>query len=170
MRRHLFTHLLIGAALAGSASLIAVAAPVGVAGATVLTSSCTTLTGTTTTTAKTSTEMLSGCSGTASSLTGKSGKVAVKQTAKGTGGSGTATVTWATNKTSIETFTYKESLGTSNKCANKTGYTKLAEAAETGKVTGGTATGMVGGTVTSNACAYSKSGKVYLFNLGPVKS
>jgi hypothetical protein len=85
--------------------------------------------------------------------------------------SGTATVKWATGKTSKETYKYTELLGTKNKCAAKTGYTKLAEAAETGKVVaGGTATGMVGGAVTTNACAYSKSGKVYIFNLGPVKS
>jgi hypothetical protein len=168
MRRHFLTHLMIGAALAGSASLIAVAAPAGVAGAATLTSSCTTLTGVTTATATKSTEKLSGCSGTASALTGKTGTVAVTTNMKTK--SGTATVTWATKKTSIESYKYSELLGSKNKCANKSGYTKLAEAVETGKVTGGTATAMKNGVVTSNACAYSKSGKVYIFNLGPVKS
>jgi hypothetical protein len=160
---------MIGAALAGSASLIAVAAPAGVASAAPLTSSCTTLTGVTTATATKSTEKISGCSGSAKSLTGVSGTIAVTTNQKTK--SGTAVVTWATKKTSKETYKFTELTGSKNNCATKSGYTKLAKAVETGKVVaGGTATAMVGGAVTANACAYSKSGKVYIFNQGPVKS
>ena len=167
MRRHNAIRLVVCAALAGSASLAAVAIPGGIASAAPLTLSCTTLTGVTTATATSSTEHLSGCSGTAKTLTGTSGTAAVKtnlSTKKGT-----AVVTWATHKTTDESYSFTELLGTSNKCPAKTGYSKFAEAKESGTVTGGTATAMKGGAVTAIACAYGKSGKVYIFNDGPVK-
>ena len=67
MRRHLPTRVVLCAALAGAASLTAVAIPGGIAGAAAKTLSCTTLTGNETT------EAISGCSGTGSSQTGTKG-------------------------------------------------------------------------------------------------
>ena len=162
--------ILVCAALAGSASLAAVAIPGGIASAAPLTLSCTTLTGTTTVTATSSTEHLSGCSGTAKTLTGTTGTAAVKTNLSTH--SGTATVTWATKKTSTESYKFTELTGSKNLCPARTGYSKLAEAKETGSVTGGTATAMKGGAVTANACAYFKGtnhSTVYIFNDGPVK-
>ena len=151
--------------MAGSAALAATGVPGGIASAAVLTSSCTTLTGTSTA------QNLSGCTGTASSLTGSKGSVTVVNNL--TTKTGVATVHWTTGKTSIESYSYTELFKTANKCANKTGYTKIAEAPEKGTVTGGTATGMIGGAVISTACAYSKTGvakTIFIFNLGAVKS
>ena len=154
--------LMVCAALAGSASLAAVAIPGGTASAAPLTLSCKTLTGSETA------QTISGCSGTASKETGTKGTSTVKNNlSKKTG---VATVKWSTKKTSIESYSYTELLGASNKCPAKSGYTKVAEAPEKGKVTGGTATGMIGGAVTGTACAYSKSGKISIFNDGPIKS
>ena len=159
------TRLLIcAAAVAGTASMTAMAVPGGIASAAApLTLSCTTLTGSETA------QSISGCTGNASKLTGTKGTSTVKNNlSKETE---VATVKWtSTKKTSIESYSYTELTGTKNKCAAKAGYTKLAEAVEKGKVTGGTATAMVGGAVTGTVCAYSKSGKISIFNLGPVKS
>ena len=85
--------------------------------------------------------------GTASKETGTKGTSTVKNNLSKK--SGVATVKWTTGKTSIESYTYTEELGSSNKCPAKSGDTKVAEAPEKGKVTGGTATGMVGGAVTA---------------------
>jgi len=154
--------ILVCAAVAGSASVAAVTIPGGIASATPLTLSCTSLSGSETA------QSISGCTGTASKETGSKGTSTVKNNlAKKTG---VATVKWTTGKTSIESYSYKELFGSSNKCAAKTSYSKVAEAPETGKVTGGTATAMVGGAVTGTACAYSKSGKISIFNMGPIKS
>jgi hypothetical protein len=154
--------LICAAAVAGTASMTAASVPGGIASASALTLSCTTLTGSETA------QSISGCTGTASKLTGTKGTSTVKNnTSKKTG---VATVKWtSTKKTSIESYTYTELTGTKNKCAAKAGYVKLAEAVEKGKVTGGTATAMIGGAVTGTVCAYSKSG-IHIFNLGPVKS
>jgi len=78
-----------------------------------------------------------------------------------------ATITWATKKTSIESFTYK--VVTPNVCPAVSGYTKLIEVSESGSVTGGTATGLKGGAVSGKVCIY-KHGSTYLVkNLGPQK-
>jgi hypothetical protein len=163
MRRHLATRLVLCAAFAGSASLAAVAVPGGFASATTAkTLSCTTLTGGETT------QAISGCSGSGSSQTGTKGtsKVVNNLSKK----SGTATITWtSTKKTSIEKYTYTEDTGTKNTCAVKSGYTKLAMAVEKGTVTGGTATLLKGGAVSGTVCAYSKSGKISVYNKGAQK-
>lgn len=169
MHRHLLTRLTICAALAGSASLAAVAVSGSISGATTpaKTLSCTTLTGSGTATSQTI--AISGCSGSASNQTGTKGtsKVTTNASTK----KGTATITWtSTKKTSVESYTYTEDTGSKNTCATKSGYTKLAMAVEKGTVTGGTATELKGGAVTATVCAYSKSGKIYIFNKGPVKS
>ena len=162
--------ILVCAALAGSASLAAVVIPGGIASASPLTLSCTHLTGTTTATATSSTEHLSGCSGTAKTLTGTTGTAAVKTNLATK--TGTATVTWATKKTSTESYKFTELTGSKNLCPGRTGYSKVAEAKETGSVTGGTAKAMKGGAVTATACAYFKGtnhSTIYIFNDGPVK-
>ena len=85
---------------------------------------------------------------------------------------GTATVTWATKKTSTESYKFTELTGSKNLCPGRTGYSKVAEAKETGSVTGGTAKAMKGGAVTATACAYFKGSNhstIYIFNDGPVK-
>jgi hypothetical protein len=168
MQRHLLTRLTICAALAGSAaSVAAVAAPGGIAGAAAKTLSCKTLTGSGTATSQTI--ALSGCTGTASNQTGAKGTATVKTSASSK--KGTVTIKWtSTKKTSIESYTYVEDTGSKNTCAAKSGYTKLAMAVEKGSVTGGTATELRGGAVTATVCAYSKSGKIWIFNKGPVKS
>jgi hypothetical protein len=167
MHRHLLTRLTICAALAGTASVAALAVPGGIAGAAAKTLSCTTLTGSGT--ASSQTIAISGCTGTGSSQTGSKGtsKVTTNASTK----KGTATITWtSTHKTSIESYSFVEDTGSKNTCATRSGYTKLAMAIEKGTVTGGTATALKGGAVTSTVCAYSKSGKIYIFNKGAVKS
>ena len=165
MRRHLPIRLAIcAAALAGSASVAAVAVPGGIAGAAAKTVTCTKLTGSGTIAKQTIS--LSGCTGTASGQTGSTGSGTA--TTNSSKKSGTASIKWKTGKTSVETYTFKEDLGSSNNCPAKTGYTKLAKAIETGKVSSGSATELNGGAVTADACAYSKSGKIYIFNDGPV--
>ena len=169
-RLNLPARILVCAALAGSASLAAVVIPGGIASASPLTLSCLHLTGTTTATATSSTEHLSGCSGTAQKLTGTTGTAAVKTNLATK--TGTATVTWATKKTSTESYKFTELTGSKNLCSAKTGYSKVAEAKETGSVKGGTATAMKGGAVTATACAYFKGSNhstIYIFNKGPVK-
>lgn len=146
--------------MAGSASVAAVTIPGGIASATPLTLSCTSLSGSETA------QIFSGGTGTASKETGSKGTSTVNNNL--TKKTGVATVKWTTGKTSVESYSYKELFGSSNKCAAKTGYSKAAEAPGTGKVTGGTAT--VNGAVTWTACAYAKSGKISIFNMGPIKS
>jgi hypothetical protein len=101
-------------------------------------------------------------------LTGSKGTITVKNDISKD--SGTASIKWSTGKTSVETYTYKELTGSGNTCPGKSGYTKLAEAPETGLVTSGSAAAMDKGKVAATVCAYQKSSKVYLFNDGPVKS
>jgi hypothetical protein len=155
MRQH-FTRLLVCAAMAGTASLAVVAIPGTTSGAaTQLTVVCTSLTGTTTS------ETAAGCSGADVSQTGAKGTITPK--VKGTGG--TATIKWATGKTSTETFTYKTSSAAS--CPKKAGYTAVIEATQTSKVTAGTATKLIGSkSFVGKSCEYSKSGKLYVFNVG----
>jgi len=75
-----------------------------------------------------------------------------------------ATITWATKKTSIESFTYKAV--TPNACPAVSGWTKLLEMNETGSVSGGTATGMKGGKVSGKVCIYKKGLRVCRQQLG----
>jgi|ERR1700722_20388458 hypothetical protein len=162
--RHPFTRLLSCVAVAGLASLAAVVIPGGIASASPLTLSCTTLKGTS------AAQTLTGCTGTAASQTGSHGSVTVKNNLSTK--KGTATVKWATGKTSIESYSFTVLTGTNNKCVARTGYTKVAEAPEKGTVTGGTVTAMKTGAVSGIVCAYSKSGSstIYVFNMGPIKS
>jgi hypothetical protein len=147
--------LVCAAAVAGSASVAVVTVPGTASAATPLTVTCTKLTGNQTT------QKITGCSGTGKSETGTSGTTKVASNDK------SATITWATKKTSIESFTYKSV--TPNACPAVSGYTKLLEVNETGSVTGGTATGMKGGKVSGKVCIYKK-GSAYLVNsLGPQK-
>lgn len=149
--------LVCAAAVAGSASFAAAAIPGSFASATPLTLSCTSLSG------NQSTQKISGCSGTGKTETGTSGTAKVASTDK------SATITWATGKTSIESFTYKNV--TPNVCPAVTGYTKFLEVQETGSVTGGTATGLKGGAVSGKVCIYKKgTSTTYLVkSLGPQK-
>ena len=165
MKRQLPIRLAIcAAALAGSASVAAVAAPAGIAGAAAKTVTCTKLTGSGTISKQTIS--LSGCTGSGVSQTGATGSgTATTNSSKKTG---TASIKWKTGKTSTESYTFKEDTGSSNNCPAKTGYVKLAKAVESGKVTGGTATLLKTSAVTATACAYSKAGKIYIFNDGPV--
>ncbi len=166
MHRHLPIRITIcAAALAGSASLAAVAVPGGIAGAAAKTLTCKSLTGSGTVSKQTIS--ISGCAGTASGQTGTKG--AGTATTNASKDSGTATIKWTKGKTSVESYTFKEDTGSSNNCPAKSGYVKLAKAVETGKVTGGTATELRGSAVTADACAYSKGTKIYIFNDGPVK-
>jgi hypothetical protein len=146
--------------------MAAVVVPGGIAGAAAKTLTCTSLTGSGTATKQTI--AISGCSGTGSSQTGSAGTSTV--TTNIATKKGTATISWTkTKKTTTESYSYVEDTGSKNTCAAKSGYSKLAMAVEKGTVTGGTATGLKTGAVTATVCAYSKSGKIYIFNKGPVK-
>jgi hypothetical protein len=105
-----------------------------------------------------STTKLTGCSGTGKAQTGTSG------TGKTASNDKTATITWATKKTSIETFTYK--LITPNKCPAVSGATKEYEVAEAGSVTGGTATGLKGSKIKGTVCVYKKGSAELVNGLG----
>jgi len=139
--------------LAGSASLSAIVVTANVAGATPETVTCTTLTGSSTV------QTVSGCSGTGVAQTGTHGTATVA----------TKTVKWSTAKTSVEKYTLKIDKGTANTCATKSGYTKYALIIETGSVTGGTATKLVGGAVSADVCVYAKGTALSVVNKGPVK-
>ena len=116
MRRHLSIRLAIcAAALAGSASVAAVAVPGGIAGAAAKTVTCTKLTGSGTISKQTIS--LSGCSGTASGQTGSTGTGTA--TTNSSKKSGTASIKWKTGKTSLETYTFKEDTGSSNNCPRR---------------------------------------------------
>ena len=160
MRRHLPIRLAVCAALAGSASLAMVLIPGSSSGAAVAhtqkTVVCTSLTGNTTK------QAVSGCSGSDVSQTGATGTIVphVNTTTK----KGTADITWKTGDTTIESTTYVTSSDSS--CPTKAGYTKLARATTTSKVTGGTATALIGSTsYKSTTCEYAKGG-IHIFNQG----
>jgi hypothetical protein len=151
------TRLLVCAALAGSASLAAVAIPGGVASAaTPETVSCTSATGSATSLA------FSGCTGTGANATN-----AGKAPAKGTYTVSSKTLKWSTTKTSILKFTYKKDA--TSKCPKISGDTSLGEYTATGTVTGGTAKQMVKGAAGGNACIYSKGKATIVKNLGAFK-
>ncbi len=155
MRHHL-SRLLVCAALAGSATLAAVVIPGNVAGAAQLTVTCTSLTG------NTSSQSATGCSGSDVSQTGSHGTITPKVNT--TTKKGTATIKWATGLTTIESTSYVTSSDAS--CPTKAGYTKLARATTTSKVTGGTATKLIGPTsYKAVSCEYAKGG-LHIFNVG----
>ena len=158
MRHHLFTRIAVCAAVAGSASLAAAVVPAGIASATALSVTCTTMSGTATT------QAISGCTG-----TGAIAADAGTAPAKGTQTTSTKTIKWSNAKTSVLTYTYKPV--TPNNCVAPAGYTKFLKEAETGHVSGGTATGMVGSLVTGTACIYKKTvgGTILVKNQGPFK-
>jgi len=150
---------------AGSISL-AVALPGGVASAKTLKGVCTSETGNATS------QTLSGCNQPAD--TGGSGTVVVNSE-KVTGKApkqkvkATTTITWATAKTSVETLTGSLLTGVDNKCpAGPPGYTAAAEIIEKGKVTGGTATDLVGSKAKGTSCAYTEGTTILVENLGPI--
>jgi hypothetical protein len=175
MKRHLPIRLLVSAAIAGSAIVTAAAAvPTGLASATTpapLTVTCTTETGSETAIA------VSNCTGTGA-IVGEAGKTPTKGTGKVSNlnkpkaGDVTVSIAWAGGKTSVESDkeTHVTTPATVAKdCTTRAGYTKLAYVTETGTVTSGSATKMVKGVVSGHSCAYSKSGKVYVFNQGALK-
>ena len=147
--------LVCAAAVAGTASLAAVTIPSVATAAGPLTLTCTKLTGSATT------QKITGCSGTGKTETGTSGTTKVASNDK------SATITWATKKTSVESFTYKAV--TPNVCPAVTGYTKLIEVNESGSVTGGTATGLKGGKVSGKVCVYKKGTAELVNSLGSQK-
>jgi len=145
MKRHLPIRLLVCAAMAGSATLAAVAIPVGVANATgPLTVTCTSLSGSATS------QTLTHCTG-----TGAIAADAGTSPAHGTNVVSTKTVTWGSGKTSKTTYTYAP---VTNNCPALSGYTKFGKYHESGHVNtgtaGGTAVGMRGGVFAGYACAY----------------
>ena len=157
MKRHLPARLLACAALAGSASLAAIAIPGGVSGASPLTVTCTTFSGSMTS------QTISGCTG--------SGAIAADAgtpPAHGVSTVSTKTIKWSNNKTTVTKYTYKP--GSDKVCAADSGYKiDLLENA-TGSVTGGTATGLVGGTFKETVCVYKKTvgGTLLIKNHGNV--
>lgn len=149
--------IVICAALAGSASLAAVAIPAGVASAgTPETVSCTTLLGSTTSL------VFSGCTG-----AGANSSNAGKSPAKGAYTVKTKTQKWSNGKTSVLSFNYKKD--TTNKCPKIAGDKALGEYSATGKVTGGSAKQMINGAASGNACIYSKGPVTVVKNLGAFK-
>jgi hypothetical protein len=144
LRTKLSARLLLCAALAGSASLVAVVVPGGIASAAPLTVTCTHLTGTI------SSQSLTGCTG--------GGAIAADagvSPAHGTNVVATKTVTWGSGKTSKTTYTYTS---VTDNCVAPAGYTKDLKEHETGHVNagvaGGTAVGMRGGVFSGYACVF----------------
>jgi hypothetical protein len=155
MRRTLPVRLLTCAILAGSASLSAIVVSGSTAGSvtTPETVTCTHLTGSETA------QSISGCSGTGLAQTGISGSSVVS----------TATITWKTKLTSKEKYKTSVDTGSKNTCANKAGYTKEDLVIETGSITGGTATKLVGGKTSADVCLYKKGSVFSVVNKGSVK-
>jgi hypothetical protein len=154
MIRRLPVRILTCAVIAGSASLSAAVIPGSTAGAaTPETVTCTSLTGSETS------QAISGCSGTGVAQTGATGKSVVS----------TKTITWKTKLTSKETYKTVVYTGSKNTCAVKSGYTKKDLIIETGSITGGTATKLVGGKTSADVCLYQKGSTYYVFNKGSVK-
>jgi len=151
---------LVCAALAGSASLAAVAIPAGVASATTPeTVSCTSVLGTI------HVLNFSGCTG-----TGANASNAGTPPAKGTYTVSTKTLKWSNTKTSLMNFTEKKDA--TSKCPKPTsGNTSLGEYAAGGSATGGTALQMKGGVISGQVCITknTKTGAISVKNLGAFK-
>lgn len=156
MKRHLPARLLACAALAGSASLAAIAIPGGVSGASPLTVTCTTFSGSMTS------QTISGCTG-----SGAIPADAGTPPAHGTSVVSTKTITWSNGKTTKTTYTY--TTGNKALCAKVTGETVFLLENATGKVASGTATGLVGGTFKEAVCVYkNKAGTILIKNHGNI--
>ena len=159
MRRHLPIRLLACAALAGSASLAAVAIPGSTATAAApLTVSCTSLTGTATS------QIVSGCKG-----NGAIAADAGTAPAHGTSVAATKTITWSNKKTTTTKYTIKA--GSDAACPTVANYTKDLLENSSGTVTGGTAKGLIGGKYKGTICVYkltSKPSTLLIKNKGPV--
>jgi len=141
--------------MAGSAAFAAIAVPGAIAGAVPLTVTCTALSGNATT------QAISGCSGT--------GVTAGEATATGTQTTATKTVKWTDGKTSVLTYKYADVKP--DACKAPTGYTNFLEVTELAgsKVTGGTATKLIGGALSGKVCIFKKGTTELVKNLGPLK-
>lgn len=146
-------------AVVGACSFLTVAAP-GIAGAKTkpVTGSCTSLNGNATS------QTLSGCTDPAD--TGGGGvSTTTSETVSGSTVSGTDSVAWNTSLTSTETFTGKLKSGKADKCTASAGQTNEYEVKEKGKVTGGTATDLVGGKTAGTICVFTTaSGGIVVSN------
>ncbi len=155
MRRHAPIRLLVCAAMAGSAAFAAVALPGAIAAATPLTVTCTGLTGNATS------QHISGCSG--------SGVTTGEATATGVQTTSTKTVKWSNGKTSVLSYKYADVKP--DACKPPTGYTNYLEVQEIApsKVSGGTATKLIGGALSGKVCIFKKGTTELVKNLGPLK-
>lgn len=130
------------AALAGSASLGAVAVPQPIGAASPpLTVTCTSLSGSATT------ATISKCTG-----TGAIAADAGTPPAHGVFNVVAKTISWSNGKTTKASYTYKPSSDTS--CPTVAKYTKELLETASGTVTGGTAKGMVKGSLKAKVCIY----------------
>jgi hypothetical protein len=133
------------------AGTLAVALPGGVASAKKpkpVTGTCNTVTGDATS------QTLENCTDGAD--TGGSGtSTTTSETLNGNAVSGTDSVVWNTGSTSLESFSGKLLSGKKDKCTAPVGYSNVYEVKEKGKVTGGTATDLVGGKTKTTACVFS---------------
>ncbi len=137
-----------------TASWVAVTVPGGVASASPVTVTCSKFTG------DKATQKLTGCSGSGKSQTGASG------TSVAASNDESATIRWATGKTTAEKYSYKGVKP--NECPAVSGYKKFLEVTESGSVTGGSATELKGGRVSGKVCIYTKDSSYLLKNLGPM--
>ena len=146
-----------GLLAAGSLSL-AVALPGGIASASAPKITCTGLSG-----GETS-QNLSGCSPTTDigGSTAVDGDISQTLNAKMTAFTATSTITWANSETSTESakgkITYYTATKNKDKCPatlGGAGATPIAEIKESGKLTGGTDTALIGGKTKGTDCAYS---------------
>jgi len=133
------------------AGTLAVALPGGVASAKKpkpVTGTCNTLTGDATS------QTLQNCTDTTD--TGGSGtSTTTNENISGNSVNGTDSVTWNSGLNSTESFAGKLLAGKKDKCSAPAGYTNVYEVKEKGKVTGGTATDLVGGKTKTTACVFS---------------
>ncbi len=151
------THLLGVAALTGAAAL-ATAVPGGAAAAAKAASgSCASQSGGATV------RTLAGCTDTAD--TGGGGVSTVtSESISGSTVTGTSSIAWDTGLTTLQSFTGSIKSGKSDKCTPSTGQTNLYEVKSKGKVTGGTATDLVGGKTSATTCVFQTSGGVVTTN------
>jgi len=105
---------------------------------------------------------LSGCTGTGLATTGSHGEDFFSLGAT----TGTFRITWATGRTSVETFTYTEYRGQSDTCPSKTGSSQYMMVTLSGHVTSGTANGLIGSVVSGTSCVYSQRGSYPVFGKG----
>ncbi len=153
MRSGSLIRLLACATLAGSATLVTVALPNTSAWATPLTVSCSHIKNATPTSLD-----LTHCTGTDASETGSTG-------IEGFITSHHAKVVWKSKKTSIVSH-IKTTHPTKNHCPSRTGLSNPVVTTYSGTVSGGTATGLIGGAYHASVCTYSKN-PAKTFAFGP---